>query len=138
MTEKVIHFRRELRSYVSRVNLAHKRFSLALPDGSAHKLRRYNLPRAKMPNVHRSRQAHNSMAALSTKGADSFMGLLERTGNLSLSPAGERTPKKLAPLDVEVPAELLIHIPNERRATWLVIPKWEPARMKVAGAQLTI
>ncbi len=46
------------------------------PNGSAHKLRRYQLPRAKMPNVHGSRQAHNSMTSLSTKGADSFMGLL--------------------------------------------------------------
>ena len=33
------------------------------PNGSAHKLLRYLLPCAKMLNVHRSRQAHNSMAS---------------------------------------------------------------------------
>jgi len=48
----------------------------ALHNGSAHKLRRYHLPCASMLNIHRSRQAHNSMTSLSTKGADSFMGLL--------------------------------------------------------------
>ena len=46
------------------------------PNGPAHKLRRYHLPCAKMPNVHRARRPHNSMTSLQTKGADSFMGLL--------------------------------------------------------------
>ena len=49
---------------------------MKLPNGSAHKLRRYFLPCNEMPNVHSSRQAHNSMTSLSTKGADSFMGLI--------------------------------------------------------------
>ena len=37
--------------------------SFCASNGPAHQLRRYLCPYAKMPNVHRSRQAHNSMAS---------------------------------------------------------------------------
>ena len=54
----------------------HRKDLAALHNGSAHQLRRYLLSFANMANVYSSRQAHNSITSLKTKGADSFMGLL--------------------------------------------------------------
>lgn len=65
-------------SFPSRLRFGHRSRRPGPPSGSAHQLRRYLCPYAKMPNVHRSRQAHNSMTSLSNERRRQLHGFVRQ------------------------------------------------------------